>query len=148
MMRKRGFTLIEIMIVRAIISILATLAIPTMLRSRMNANELNAISSLRTISNGCQAFYSNTFPHSYPSELTDLISPTSKPPYIDSVLASGRKQGYDFSYSLIDSESFTLVADPITFGRTGGRHFFVDETGVIRATSEDRVATSSDPAVE
>lgn len=145
---KRGFTLIEIMIVIAIISTLVVLAIPSMLRSRMNANELSAISSLKTMNNGCQAFYANTIPHTYPSQLTDLISPNSNPPYIDSVLASGRKQGYDFTYQFVDSENFTINADPITFGRTGGRHFFIDETGVIRATSEDRVATSSDPAVE
>lgn len=131
-----------------IVAVLTLIAIPNILRSRMNVNELNAIPSLRTMVNASQAFYAYTVPHTYPAELTDLIAPVSVPPYIDSVLAGGSKRGYDFTYQRIDSENFTIIADPINFGVTGGRHFFVDKSGVIRAIDEDREATSSDPVVD
>lgn len=136
------------MVAIAIIATLALMAIPNILRSRMNVNGSVAITSLRAMVNGAQAFYAYAVPHTYPSELTDLVAPTSIPPYIDSALASGSKRGYDFTYQFVDSENFTIIADPINFGITGGRHFFVDRTNVIRVTSDDRVATSSDPAVD
>lgn len=112
---KKGFTLIEIIIVIAIISLLATFAIPQMLRSRMNANELGAIAALRTISDACQAYYNAVVPHTYPSALTDLTYPNSNPSYIDPALAnavnaSSSKQGYYFTYTLIDSDILQWLA--------------------------------------
>ena len=144
---RRGFTLVEIMIVLAIVMTLATLVISSVLRARHNANEMAAVAATKTIVTACQTYYANTLPHTYPDSLSDLISPQSDPPYIDSVLASGTKQGYRFTYTFIDSESFTLNADPAVTGKTGTRHFFANESGVIKA-NRDGEASSADPAVE
>ncbi len=144
---KRGFTLVEIMIVVAIVMTLATLVVSNVLRARHNANELAAVAAFKTVVTACQNFYANTLPHVYPSGLSDLIAPVSNPPYIDSVLASGTKQGYRFTYALIDTESFTLNADPTVPGKTGTRHFFADESGIIKANSSGQ-ASAADPAVE
>jgi len=147
MKSRRGFTLVEIMVVLAIVMILATLVVLNLLRARNNANEMTAVAACRTVVTACQAFYTNSFPHTYPVDLTDLILPISNPPYIDSVLASGVRQGYKFTYVFIDAESFTLNSDPSVPGKTGIRHFFVNESGTIKANSNGQ-ASSADPAVE
>ena len=146
MKSRTGFTLVEIMIVVAIVSLLATLAVSSALRARHNANEMAAVAACRTIATGCQTFYANAIPHAYPTGLPDLVLPAASPPYIDSVLASGTKQGYVFTYTFIDAESFTLNADPNNLGKTGTRHFFVNESGIIRVNS-DTQASLADPAV-
>lgn len=151
-MKKNGFTLIEIMVVVAIIAILAALAMPNLLRSRITANEIAAITGCRTISNACQSYYTNYTPHTYPPNgLNDLIAPASNPPYIDDALAQATdaahaKQGYYYIYTFTDAEHFTLNANPKVYTRTGNRYFYVDETGVIRANSTV-VADSNDPPV-
>ena len=142
---KLGFTLVEIMVVVGIILIVLTLALPAMLRSRLHANEVAAISHCRLISNACQAFYTHVNPHTYPTSFDDLIAPTSDPPYIDTVLASGEKQGYEFNYTRVDEDSFTLRANPRTPGRTGSRYFYVDETGVIRNAEGGEAGAGDDP---
>lgn len=142
-----GFTLVEIMVVVVIITTLATLAISSILRARQNANEMGAIASCRSIVAACQNFYASNLPHTYPANLWDLGTPNSVPPYIDNVLASGAKQGYNFTYNFVDAESFTLNADPTAPGKTGTRHFYVDETNVIRA-NPDGPAGPGDTVVE
>lgn len=142
-----GFTLVEIMIVVAIVMTLATLALSSVLRARHNANEMAAVTSCRTIVTAAQNFYANSYPHAYPSDLLALVPPISVPPYIDNVLASGTKQGYRFTYVLVDAESFRLNADPVVPGKTGTRHFFADETGVIKANAAGQ-AGSDDPGVQ
>jgi hypothetical protein len=112
----------------------------------MNANELAAIAHCRLISNSCQSYYSNTIPHTYPSLLTDLIAPNSNPPYIDTTLASGERQGYVFEYNLVNEDSFTLRASPKTPGRTGIRYFYVDELGVVH-NKDNEEAGPNDPIV-
>lgn len=147
MKTNKGFTLVEIMVVVAIVMILATLVVSSVLRARHNANEMAAVAACKTVVTACQNFYTNTLPHTYPSSLSELIQPQSNPPYIDNVLASGTKQGYRFTYALVNTESFTLNADPAISGKTGTRHFFVDETGIIKANSNGQAA-SGDPAVD
>jgi len=147
MKTNKGFTLVEIMVVLAIVMTLATLVVSSVLRARHNANEMAAVAACKTVVTACQNFYTNTLPHAYPGSLSDLIPPQSDPPYIDNVLASGTKQGYRVTYALVDSESFTLNADPTVPGKTGTRHFFVNETGIIKANSNGQ-AGPDDPAVE
>jgi prepilin-type N-terminal cleavage/methylation domain-containing protein len=139
-----GFTLVEIAITVALISVLAIISIPMMLRNHINSNEVVAIASCRTIAFACQGFYSVSMPRQYPEDLAILNA--NNPPYIDSVLASGKKSGYDFVYSKTSPASFTLNADPQFPGRTGNRYFFTDETGRITA-KEGGHAGPGDPSI-
>ena len=129
-----GFTLVEIMIVLAIVIALLTIAMPNFLRSRVIANETAALVNCRSINNACQLYHINQ--ETYPNSLTGLVEPTSNPPYIDSTLAAGRKQGYEFLYILVNSGHFTLNANPTTSGLLKGRYFYMDESGIIRGKSD------------
>ena len=132
---RKGFTLVEIMIVIAIIVVIAAIAIPAVLRSRVAANEASAITSLKTI-NWASITYKATN-SVYPSNLSDLI--TCNPSYIDSALASGMKQGYNFS--LISTNStFSITAVPTVPNITGVRTFYTDTGGVIRASGNGATA--------
>ncbi len=133
--RSAGFTLVEIMIVVAIISLLAAIAIPNLLRARHNANEAASIAALRTISTACESFRSAQTPTTYPANLGALGSAT--PAYIDNALAGATtagtaKQGYFYTYAFVNVNQFTCLATPAVGGTTGTRIFFVDESGVIR----------------
>lgn len=131
---KRGFTLIEIMIVVAIVMVLIMLAVPNFLRSRITTNEGAALANIRTVNNACQIYHVNN--QSYPNALSTLSG--ANPAYIDSALGSGNKQGYNFNYVLVDADHYTLNANPSTTGLLKGRYFYTDETGIIRANSSNQ----------
>lgn len=137
-----GFTLVEIMIVIAIVMTIMAIAGPSFLRSRVIANEGAALSNCRSINNACQLFHLNR--DTYPSRLSDLIEPESNPPYIDPGLASGTKQGYRFDFNLIDQDHFTLNAEPTSTGLLKGRYFYMDESGVIHAKSGSSAGPSDE----
>ena len=135
---RHGFTLVEIMIVVAIISLLAAIAIPNLLRARHNANEAAAIAALRTISTACESFRSAQTPTTYPASLAALVA--TAPVYIDTTLAAATasgtaKQGYFYTYARTNANQYTCTANPAVSGTTGTRIFFVDESGVIRLNS-------------
>jgi len=139
---RKGFTLVEIMIVVAIIVLLAAIAIPNLLRTRMNANESAAIANLGTISTASQTYRAAN--PSYPVALASLWSGQT-PPYADSSIgAATGKQGYTFSLTGT-TNSFTAVASPVTVGTTGSRYFFVDTTGVIRYSTGSAVNSAASP---
>ena len=142
-----GFSIIELLIVMAIIVTLAALAIPSLLRSKINANEASAVASIRMVLTANET-YSVTYGNGYSPDLPTLGG--NAPPdchqanIIDSAIASGRKSGYNFTYVLTNpvtappagctpgGYSFTIQATPITVGSTGQRSFCGDETQVIR----------------
>ena len=128
--QSKGFTLVEIMIVVAIIALLAAIAIPNLLRARHNANESAAIGAVRTLSTAMESYRAAQTPPTYPAALVDLS--TTNPPYIDANLAGGAKQGYTYVYALTNANQYTVTATPTTANVTGTRVFFVDESGVIR----------------
>lgn len=137
----KGFTLVEIMIVVAIIALLAAIAIPNLLRARHNANETAAIGAMRTISTACESYRAAQTPPAYPPNLGVLgvTSPLTGPAYIPAALAGATfpgasRQGYWYSYvNNAFAGTYTLQGTPQTIGTTGTRRFYVDQTGVIRA---------------
>lgn len=117
------------MVVVAVIALLAGIAIPVLVRARINANESSAIQSLRTISTACEMFRTSQTPPTYPDDLAALA--TGNLWYMDPVLAAGAKQGYGFAYTQLNANQFICIATPLSAG-SGTRTFFLDESGVIR----------------
>jgi type IV pilus assembly protein PilA len=139
--RLKGFSLIELLIVVAIILIIAAIAIPNLLRSRMAANEASAVGSIRTI-NASAVEYSFTYPNAgYPSTLAALggaapcTATSTAACLLDAVLASGTKSGYTFAWTgdgNTPSVGYTINGTPVNVGTTGQRMFCSDQSGVIR----------------
>jgi len=140
----KGFTLVEIMIVVAIIALIAAIAIPNLLRARHNANEGAAVGNMHTLVQQIESFRAAQTPPTYPAALTDLSGAT--PPYIDAVLGAGTKQGYTFTFVQVSASQYTLNAAPVVAGVDGTRNLFADESGVIRA-SVSGAASAADPPI-
>jgi type IV pilus assembly protein PilA len=147
--KQKGFSLIELLIVVAIILIIAAIAIPNLMRSKMAANEASAVASLRTL-NTSSVSYSTTY-GVYPSALSNL-APSSTPSstaadLIDQALASTIKSGYVFTWGAgtgAAGVTYTINADPQS-SSTGQRHFFTDQSLVIRADTSIAATAASNP---
>jgi len=142
--REEAFSLIELIIVVAIILIIAAIAIPSLIRSKIAANQASAIESLRVIGTS-EVTYAATYGNGYSATLAVMgpapsgaLATSSAAALIDDLLANGSKSGYTFTYSptLLDStgryNGYTVLANPIIAGTTGANYYYEDETHLIR----------------
>jgi prepilin-type N-terminal cleavage/methylation domain-containing protein len=163
----RGFSLIELLIVVAIILIIAAIAIPNLLRSRIAANQASAVGSLRTL-NTAEVTYATTYNTGFSSTLGDLgpapaganVPNATAAGLVDEVLSGmqttagsnatqSSKSGYTFTYSNAGTDTsgkinvYAITATPISVGTTGTNYYYTDMSGVIRQNST-AVAGSTD----
>jgi len=154
--KQKGFSLIELLIVVAIILIIAAIAIPNLLRSKMAANEASAVASLRTYNTSIVA-YQTTYGTDPATDLSTLGPPaagvapsTAAADLVDSLLgiAAPQKSGYTFTYTptapvapATATTLYTITASPQSQNVTGQRRFFTDQSGVIRQTTDGTLPT-------
>jgi type IV pilus assembly protein PilA len=159
--KQKGFSLIELLIVVAVLLIIAAFAIPNYMRSKMAANQASAVDSLRSMNTACVTY--STVYSQFPAALTNLgpVQPDNQgqgqgnglaldPPsatsadLIDATLAAGQKSGYTFVYTPgTGNQSYTVTATPITAATTGQNMYFTDQSGVIRVDTSGAGATAA-----
>jgi type IV pilus assembly protein PilA len=164
MAQEKGFSLIELLIVVAIILIIAAIAIPDLLKSRQAANQASAVGSLRTL-NTAEITYASTYNTGYSRTLAvlggnSIMTSPSSAGLIDDVLASGAKSSYLFFYVSCPATpgpddgsmgngacamvtSYQLVGNPAS-GPNAGNFYYTDASGVIRQNNQT-LASPSDP---
>jgi type IV pilus assembly protein PilA len=162
-MGEEGFSLIELLVVVAIIMIIAAIAIPNLLRARIAANEASAVGSIRTISTATATYYS-TYGNGYPPSLSALgttgsgVASCKNAELIDAALTSGTKSGYTLKFvhgkTKLSKKSsackggygytdgFVVTATPDMKGLTGQRAFCTDNTRVIRFDTKGKAKYS------
>lgn len=153
-----GFSLIELLIVVAIILIISAIAIPNLVRARMSANQSSAVESCRTITSA-EVIYYTEYGNGFAPSLNALGGPAGgsasalNAQLIDDVLSAGNKSGYLFTYSALSPDpsgafqDYALNADPLAIGITGENHYFTNEPSVIHMNTS-ATASVSDPPIQ
>ncbi len=157
MKNRNGFSLVELLLVVAVILIISAIAIPNFLRSRERANEASAVASMRLI-NTAAVTYSVTYSNlGYPVSLTAMgganpcTASSAQACLLDDVLAQGTKSGYSFALTgdgLVPSVSYLITGTPQVVGTTGQRMFCSDQSSVIHYDSSGSGCTSASPTLD
>jgi type IV pilus assembly protein PilA len=146
-LKRRGFSLIELLIVIAIILIIVTVALPKLNNATRYAHETAAIKAIQTI-HTMQVQYNSQYGH-YATSLTELGPPASgaanasSADLIDSGLAGGEKSGYKFTMGPSQQGGYQISAVPVAYGNTGSRTFYSDQSMAIRENDGPEPATAS-----
>lgn len=147
---RRGFTLMELLIVIAIILVIAGVALPRLNQVLMQANETAAIQNIQAIQKA-QAMYLSSFGR-YANTLTELGPPTSGTAgaagadLIPADLAQGKKQGYQYSL-VATEEGYAINANPEKFNNSGSKTFYSDHSSVIHENRGKEPATAASPII-
>ncbi|MGH8246751.1 MAG: type II secretion system protein [Gammaproteobacteria bacterium] len=157
----RGFTLVELMIVAVIMITIAAMALPALLRARLQANEANAAGAMKVIVKS-QVAYALAFNTGYSADLYSL-GPTGggnpsagRADLVDEIIAGSvpgslafTKAGYLFTYTpqgaFPNVQTFTLTAAPAIPGSTGRRYFYADQTLIIRGSTTGPAGSGDSP---
>jgi len=157
--KQKGFSLIELLIVVAIILIIAAIAIPSLIQSKMTANEASAVQTIRDF-NTAQSMYAIQYGQGFSTNLSSLGGTTGPATSTNLLLipdpvaqTPNIKDGFKFTYVVTASNGpngtpsgYTINADPVTPGYSGRRWFFSDESFVIRQNPTTS-ATVNDPSI-
>ena len=124
----KSFTLVELMVIVAILAVLTTLAIPNVIKARMSANDVMAQTTLKSISSALETYFSKN--NGYPAVTDDLLDPD--PPYLNKDYFLEPYAGFVFTYEPDGTTEYAVLAEPTFFGRTGTTTFVITTGGVFQ----------------